>query len=82
MSTLSPVAQQAFRELKAANGELLRAMARQKRARATLAKAEGDVAEAKRKVELLLMAVQPELPDAGILDTASAGEAEQSLLST
>jgi hypothetical protein len=79
MSTISPVAQQAFKELKAANGELIRSMARQKRARMTLAAADEKLALAKRNVELLLKAVQPELPSAGILDSAEAGTAQAAL---
>ncbi len=79
MGMISPVAQQAFKELKSANGVLLRAMARQKRARAALAAAEAQCAEAKRNVELLLKAVQPELPGVGILDSTTAGEAQAAL---
>jgi len=79
MTAISPVAQQAFKELKAANGELIRSMARQKRARMTLAAADEKLALAKRNVELLLKAVQPELPSAGVLDSAEAGVAQASL---
>ena len=79
MTAISPVAQQAFRELKQANATLLRAMAREKRARVVLARASEQLAEAKRNVQLLLQAVQPELPDAGILDAAEARQGQAAL---
>jgi len=67
MSNVSPVVQQAFRELKAANRVLLRAMAREKRTRAAYEQARALLTESKRNVELLLKAVQPELPTVGEL---------------
>ena len=79
MTTLSPIVQQGFKNLKAANAELLRSMARQKRARAALAAAEQKLALAKRNVELYLQAVQPELPSAGVLDASEASVAEHAL---
>jgi len=79
MSTLSPVAQQAFNELTAANGELLRSMAREKRARAAHVDAQLKLQVAKRNVQLLLQAVQPELPSAGVLDASEAGVAQAAL---
>jgi hypothetical protein len=68
MAMASPVALQVFRELKVANSALLRAMAREKRARASLATACAALAGAKRNVQLLLQAVQPELFGEGVLD--------------
>jgi hypothetical protein len=79
MTPISPVAQQAFKELKGANAVLLRAMAREKRARATLTDAGLSLAVAKRNVQLLLQAVQPELPDAGPSESAEAGVATAAL---
>jgi hypothetical protein len=65
MTILSPVAQQVFRELKAANRVLLRAMAHEKIARARHASAASALAAATRNVKLLLDTVQPELPASG-----------------
>lgn len=65
MTVPSPVAVQVFKELKAANRALLVAMAREKRARAALGLASAGLVTAKRNVQLLLQAVQPELPSVG-----------------
>ena len=72
MSESSPVAVQAFRELKAANRALLSAMAREKRTRAAFHAAVAKLAEAKREVKRLIDVVQPELSLAGVLDQDSA----------
>jgi len=63
----SPVAAQAFKDLKVANTELLRAMAREKRYRAGYEAARQRLLLAKRNVKLLLDVVMPELPSMGEL---------------
>jgi hypothetical protein len=79
MTTPNPATVQAFRELKAANQNLIRSMSRQKAARAKLAACDEALRVAKRDVELLLLVVQPELPGAGVLDSAEAGVAQATL---
>jgi len=85
MTRTSPVAQQAFIELKAANRALLIAMAYERLSRDTLRKVEARVAECKRRVKALLDVVQPELPAAGVLDQADQtvlGEAREAVKPT
>jgi len=79
MTIPSTVAAEAFKELKAANRELLRAMAREKRYRAGYEAARQRLLLAKRNVKLLLELVQPEFLSGATPDqeqTTIMGEAQ------
>jgi hypothetical protein len=72
MDSTMPTPEEMFKALKDANRTLLRAMAQEKRHRLSYEAAADELTRAGRHVKGLLAAMQPELPDVGLLPTVPA----------